>query len=208
MKNYDRIIDYSYFTPYLQMTLKICFIFGCLLLSACSSQNPPNLQSLAKTTPTVADNYSYRLGAGDKLGIKVFNQDAFTGEYTVDGVGNISLPLIGTLNVKNLTLESLTELLKNKLSPDYLLNPRITIQVLNYRPFYILGEVAKPASYPYVSGMTYLTAVAIAGGFTYRAKEDVVFVIRDNDPDKKEIPLAIDRPVLPGDIIRIEERLF
>lgn len=154
------------------------------------------------------DTFSYRVNSGDKLEIKVFNQEDLTGEYTIDGAGNISMPLIGTLMLKNLTLEAAEKLLIAKLSPDFLLNPKISIQVLNYRPFYILGEVKSPNSYPYVSGMTYLTAVAIAGGFTYRAKEDVVYVVRGNDSDKDEIEINIEKTVMPGDIIRVDERLF
>ncbi|MFZ2726917.1 MAG: polysaccharide biosynthesis/export family protein [Methylococcaceae bacterium] len=153
-------------------------------------------------------DYSYRLGSGDKVKITVFHQDDLNGEYTIDGTGNISLPLVGNIAAKNLTLEELNKKLEDALSPDYLLNPKITIQVLNYRPFYIMGEVANPSSYPYVSGMTYLTAIAIAGGFTYRAKEDVVYVIHGNDPAQKEIPTKVDLPVIPGDIIRVDERLF
>jgi polysaccharide export outer membrane protein len=151
---------------------------------------------------------SYRLGSGDKLKITVFNQDDLNGEYLIDGAGNISLPLIGTITAKNSTLSELEQRMKEALSPDYLLNPKVSIQVLNYRPFYILGEVEKPDSYPYVSGMTYLNAVAIAGGYTYRAKENVVYVIHGNDPTQKETETKLDSLVMPGDIIRVDERLF
>jgi polysaccharide export outer membrane protein len=179
---------------------------GISLTSCLPIQQPTTAVILPKTV--MIPNLSYQLGSGDTLSLKIFNQEAFTGEYTVDGAGNISLPLIGTLSVKNLTLEQLTERLRHKLSPDFLINPQITLQIINYRPFYILGEIMKPASYPYVNGMSYLTAVAIAGGFTYRAREESVYVIRANDPDKKEILLSIDQSVQPGDIIRVEERLF
>lgn len=153
-------------------------------------------------------NSSYRVGSGDVLKLVVFNQEDLNGEYTIDGAGNISVPLIGTVAVKNLTLEELDKKIKGVLSPDFLLNPKLSIQVLNYRPFYILGEVEKPASYPYVNGMTYLTAVAIAGGFTYRAKENIVYVIHGNDPSQKEVETRMDEQVMPGDIIRVDERLF
>lgn len=151
---------------------------------------------------------AYHLGNGDKLKIVVFNHDDLTGEYTVDSVGNVSIPLVGNIMAKNLTLPEFENAVKSALSPDYVLNPKLSIQVLNYRPFYILGEVEKPDSYPYVSGMTYLTAVAIAGGFTYRAKEDHVLVIHANDNEQKEKEMKMDMPVMPGDIIRIEERMF
>ncbi len=90
----------------------------------------------------------------------------------------------------------------------YLLNPKVNVQVLNYRPFYILGEVKEPQSYPYVDGMTYLNAVAIAGGYSYRAKEDYVMVIRMKDPQKRELKLNMDEKVMPGDVIHVEERFF
>lgn len=155
------------------------------------------------TTPT-----SYQLGAGDQLKITVFNQEDLSGEYTVTGSGHISLPLVGTIEAKDLSIPQLEQRIVHALKPDYLLNPRVSIEVLNFRPFYILGEVKEPKSYPFVDGMSYLNAVAIAGGFTYRAKKDHVIVIRMNDPNKEELTLEMDDKVMPGDVIRVEERFF
>lgn len=151
---------------------------------------------------------SYRVGAGDKVQISVFNQNDLSGQYTIDGSGRFSMPLIGNVQASGLTVPELEKLLISRLKPDYLVNPRITVEVLNYRPFYILGEVKEPASYPYVDGMTYLNAVAIAGGFTYRAKKDYAFVKRGGSPNEQEIRVKMDDLVLPGDIIRIDERFF
>jgi len=151
---------------------------------------------------------SYRLGAGDSLQIDVFNQTDLSGEYTLDGNGRFDMHLIGQIDARNLTADELEALLISRLKPDYLLNPRISVQVQNFRPFYIIGEVKSPNSYNYVDGMTYLTAVAIAGGFTYRAKKDRVYVVRGDDQEKKEIKLNISEKVQPGDIIRIAERMF
>ncbi|MFI3189968.1 polysaccharide biosynthesis protein [Crenothrix sp. D3] len=178
-------------------------IFGVLCVLFCGVFSAPLWAENTELT-----EIAYHLGSGDKLKITVFNQEDMNGEYTVDGAGNVSLPLIGTIAAKNLTLDEFENKLKGKLSPDYLLNPKIAIQVLNYRPFYILGEVKKPDSYPYVSGMTYLTAVAIAGGYTYRAKENVVYVIHASSPDQKEIETKLEESVQPGDIIHVEERFF
>lgn len=150
----------------------------------------------------------YKLGSGDLLKISVFNQQDLSGEYIINGAGYISLPLIGDVLAKDLSVKQVEDGISNKLKPDYLLNPQISVQVLNYRPFYILGEVKEPKSYPYVDGMTYLNAVAIAGGFTYRAKEDHVLVIRANDDKKHELTLKIDEKVQPGDVIHVEERFF
>lgn len=150
----------------------------------------------------------YQLGAGDKLKITVLNQDGLTGEYVIDGSGNFSMPFLGSIHAAGITIRQLESLLFDKLTPDYLINPRINIQMLNYRPYYILGEVKTPNSYPYVDGMTYLNAVVIAGGFTYRAKQDHVMVIRAKDQNKNEIQLQMDDLVQPGDIIRVKERFF
>ena len=155
-----------------------------------------------------AADASYRLGPGDKLQIDVFNQADLSGEYTLDGNGRFDMHLIGQVDANNLTPDELENLLISKLKPDYLRNPRVSVQVENYRPFYIIGEVNNPNSYNYVDGMTYLTAVAIAGGYTYRAKKNYAYVVRGDDPEKKEIKLDISAKVQPGDIIRIAERLF
>ena len=179
--------------------LFLCSMFFCTTLFAEENNQQHTDSSI---------DQEYQLGSGDLLKITVFNQEDLSGEYTINGGGLISLPLIGTINAKNLTAKQVEQGIVNKLKPDYLLNPRVSVQVLNYRPFYILGEVKEPKSYPYVDGMTYLNAVAIAGGYTYRAKKDHVMVIRMNDPQKRELTLNMDEKVLPGDVIHVEERFF
>jgi protein involved in polysaccharide export with SLBB domain len=158
-------------------------------------------------TSNVADT-SYRLGAGDKLIIDVFNQADLTGEYKLDGNGRFTMHLIGKIEAAGLTPTELENLLVSKLKPDYLVNPRVSVRMENFRPFYIMGEVKSPSSYAYVDGMTYLTAVAIAGGYTYRGKKDHVYVIRGNDPQREELKLDVSEKLQPGDIIRVAERMF
>ena len=165
-------------------------------------------QAQSTQAPDNYENEQYKVGSGDLLKITIFNQEELSGEYLINGAGQIALPLIGDINAKDITVKQVEQGIANKLKPDYLLNPRVNVQVLNYRPFYILGEVKEPQSYPYVDGMTYLNAVAIAGGFTYRAKEDHVMVVRMKDPKKTEIRLNMDERVMPGDVIHIEERFF
>jgi polysaccharide export outer membrane protein len=165
-------------------------------------------QAQSTQAPDNYENEQYKVGSGDLLKITIFNQEELSGEYSINGTGQIALPLIGDINTKDLTVKQVEQGIANKLKPDYLLNPRVNVQVLNYRPFYILGEVKEPQSYPYVDGMTYLNAVAIAGGFTYRAKEDHVMVVRMKDPKKTQIRLNMDERVMPGDVIHIEERFF
>ena len=167
-------------------------------------------QQQAPETPPPAgtSDPGYRLGPGDRIQISVFNQDDLSGEYELDGNGRFSMPLVGTVVATGMSPSQLETVLVDRLKPDYLVNPRVFIQVLNYRPYYIIGEVQSTGAYPYVAGMTYLTAIAIAGGYTYRGKKGDVYVIRGSDPDREEIKLDVDMKVQPGDIIRVAERLF
>jgi len=171
-----------------------------LLLSAGSLGAQP-------ATPSASDS-TYQLDSGDVVRISVFNQADLSGDFSLDGDGRFSMPLIGTVEAEGLTPAELEALLVDRFKPDYLVNPRIFIQVMNYRPYYLMGEVRGTGAYPYKAGMTYLTAIANAGGFTYRAKQEHVFVIRADDPEQKEIKLSVEEKVLPGDIIRVAERLF
>ncbi len=186
----------------------LCLLLVSTLLSAAFSVKAADESNLQNQSTKSYDTDEYKLGSGDQIKITVFNQEQLSGEYTINGGGQIALPLIGDIYAKDLTVKQVEEAIANKLKPDYLLNPKVNVQVLNYRPFYILGEVKEPQSYPYVDGMTYRNAIAIAGGFTYRAKEDHVMVIRMKDPKKQEIKLDMDEKVMPGDIIHVEERFF
>ena len=186
--------------------LHICLLLTALLsgAAAVSAQDAP-----VTPAPAVGSvDSTYKLGPGDKVQINVFNQAELSGEYTLDGDGRFSMQLIGTVDANGLTPLELEALLVGKFKPDYLVNPRIFIQVGNYRPYYLLGEVASKGAFPYQPGLTYLTAIAEAGGYTSRAKQDVVYVIRGDDPTQTEIKLSVEEKVLPGDIIRVAERLF
>jgi polysaccharide export outer membrane protein len=166
-------------------------------------------QETAENTPQpLSADTSYRLGAGDRIKISVFNQEDLTGEYSLDGKARFSMPLIGTVEAGNLTASELESVLVRSFKPDYLVNPRVYVQVLNYRPYYLIGEVNTTGAFPYVAGMTYLKAIAIAGGFSYRAKRGVVYVIRGTDIEQEEVKLDVDEKVRPGDIIRVAERMF
>lgn len=117
------------------------------------------------------------------------------------------MPFIEGIQAEGLTIAELADVIIDKLKPAYLLNPRVSVEVLNFRPYYIIGEINSSGSYPYVESMTFLNAVAIAGGFSYRAKKKYVLVKRE-DSDGKEVKLDINGVVMPGDIIRVKERLF
>jgi protein involved in polysaccharide export with SLBB domain len=156
-----------------------------------------------------SDRADYRLGAGDKVRINVFGEESLSGEFIIPGdPGTISFPLIGDVRASGLTVGELQIELTSKLKPDYLKDPRISIEVLNYRPFYILGEVAHPGEYPYTNGLTVLNAVATANGFTYRANTHLVYIKRAGTTKEVQLPLGETTVVEPGDTIRIGERFF
>ena len=118
------------------------------------------------------------------------------------------MPLIGPVSIGGRDVANAEKLIGEKLADGYLVNPRVSIEVLNYRPFYILGEVKKPGSYPYVNGMTVLNAIALASGFTYRANEKKIVITRKVDGAEKKIDVEDTTLVMPGDIIRVPERFF
>jgi len=120
----------------------------------------------------------------------------------------LALPLIGQVKVVGLTLSEAQGLITQKYGRDYLVNPRVNVEVLNYRPFFILGEVKNPGSYPYVNGISIVNAVALAGGYTPRANRDRIVVKHASDPAAGEQPVREDSPVLPSDVIRVLERFF
>jgi len=153
-----------------------------------------------------AQDPSYRLGSGDQIRVMVFGHPDLSGQFDVGSDGRLALPLIGEVRVEGLTLTELESAIVAKLKPDYLKNPQLSVEVVNYRPFYIIGEVKSPGSYAYVSGMRVVNAVAMAGGFSYRARENQLWITRAGS-GKKE---AADQnsPVLPGDVIEVPERFF
>ena len=183
--------------------IRLCLILALLPVAACST-GPT--QQASSSLPSGA---SYRLGSGDHVRITVYGQPDMTGEYTIDGSGMLSFPLIGQVHAGGLDAADLEKTLIGRLQPDYLKNPSVSVEVLTYRPFYIVGEVRTPGSYPYVSGMTVLNAVALAGGFTYRAREDDFYVMRrGHGGEKNRLTAEADTPVLPGDVITVRERYF
>ncbi len=151
---------------------------------------------------------AYVLGTGDKLHINVFGQHDLDGNYLVDGSGNIQFPLIGQIKAAGKTVPQLQKTLVAALSKGFLVNPSVSIEVTSARPFYILGEVKAPGQYPYVMGMSVITAVALAGGYTFRADESDVYIRRAGAEKEKEYPASEKTKVEPGDIIRVPERFF
>src|SRR5205807_7918376 len=132
------------------------------------------------------------------LRVTVFGEDKLSGEYQVDSAGFLSLPLAGTIKGAGLTKPELEQALTTKLKSEYLRNPKVTVDVVSYRPFYVLGEVSKPGEYQFRSGLNVLSAIAIAGGATYRANNSIVLIQRAGTNEMVEYPQSPTIPVLPG----------
>jgi len=150
----------------------------------------------------------YKLGPGDQLRVTVFEEPDLSGEFQVGTEGEIALPLIGSVLASGKSLRELVVAIETALLDGFLISPKVNIEVLNHRPFYILGEVYEPGSYAYVSGMTVLNAVALGGGFTHRADKKKITIIRGAGRAKTSSTVSPESVVLPGDMVRVEERFF
>jgi len=151
----------------------------------------------------------YRLGAGDEIRVTVFGLDALTNTYLVGDSGNISLPLLPTVAAGGKTVEELQDMIGAAIrEKDLVRNPSVSVQVQKYRPFFILGEVQNPGSYPYVPGMSVMTAVSIAGGYTFRAEKKRAQITRPVDNKVVKGGAVPQTPVLPGDTVYIDEAWF
>lgn len=182
--------------------------FGILLLlalSACSGT--PTVGGPAPTT-AAATLTDYNIAPGDILEVTVFGQSDLSGQFTVDAEGSISMPLINQVAAAGLSTRDLELRLVEKLQPDYLRNPDVSVKLLSYRPIYVLGEVQNSGSFAYQPNMSVLSAIAVAGGYTYRAARKKVFVVRANDSSGKQIKVSEQTVLRPGDTVIVGQRLF
>jgi polysaccharide biosynthesis/export protein len=187
------------------MSTNVKHWLGMLLFLAVAACGGPDVAE----TVTIPEAEPYRLDSGDRLRITVFGQEEMTGEYVVDGSGFISLPLIAQVEARRRTAEELEQEISQRLrSESILINPSVNIQVLTYRPFFILGQVAAPGQYAYVEGMTVLTAVAMAGGFTTRADTSDFTIVRKVGNKVIEGRAQRNTLVKPGDVVSVPERIF
>lgn len=151
---------------------------------------------------------NYKLGPNDHTRIIVFGQPTLTGEYVLDGNGVLSFPLIGNVQASGMTPTELQRTIAAKLDPDYLHNPSVSVEVSTRRPFYVIGEVQKPGSYPFVTDMTVLNAVATAGGNTYRANMARFYVKRLQNGRTVRVAATQETMLQPGDTVEVRERYF
>jgi len=187
------------------------------LLVGCSSSrsSAPSIPAAGTATGAIGPNggpaasvAGYTLGPGDQIRLTIFRHEDLSGEFALDGEGFFALPLVGEILGGGMTARQLENEIEVRLkSGGYLVDPQVSIEVLNYRPFYIIGEVNNPGSYQYVNGMNVINAVALAGGFTYRADQDDIIISRGG-ADGDELEANLTTEVLPGDIVEVTERFF
>ncbi len=178
-------------------------LLGSVFLTGCAPG--ANLKPL----PADPAGNAYHLGTGDQVRVITFGGDQLTGEFRINDSGNIAIPLLGSVHAAGLTTADLGDAIATDLQKkDLLKNPSVSVEVITYRPFFILGEVTKPGEYPYEPGMTVLTAVSIAGGFTYRAVTSYASIVRTVSTESIEGRVSRQSLVKPGDVITIFERRF
>jgi protein involved in polysaccharide export with SLBB domain len=167
-----------------------------------------SIHASAQTPPSASSAATYILGPNDRIRLKVYGEADITGEYEIDNTGNVSIPLAGHIKAAGATTRQLEKSIASALAKGIVRDPRVNVEIAQYRPYYILGEVKKSGEYPYRNGLTVMDAVASAGGFTYRANENKVYLRRAGAGAEEILPLDAPVPVFPGDNIRIPERYF
>jgi polysaccharide export outer membrane protein len=155
-----------------------------------------------------ASDTAYRLGTGDKLRVIVFGEDDLGGEFQIDDGGFVRLPLIGQIRAIGLSPRELEQQIAAALGNGYLVSPRVSVEVTEYRPFYIIGEVNKPGQYAYVNDMAAPNAVAVAGGYTLKASDSWIYVRRDGLKDEVRLPADATTKIYPGDVVRVPQTMF
>lgn len=188
------------------MRIGAMIVFGWVVLVGCSTM--PSDQTDQSPVDERA-NVEYGLGSGDELRVSVFGEPELSGEFIVAGSGQLSLPLLGQTDVTGLSVSQFERRVETLLRDgDILRDPQVSAEVINYRPFYIYGEVGSPGEYAYRDGMTVMNAVATAGGFTYRANQKKVYIVHNEAGEAVRYRLTANTRVLPGDTIEVVQCIF
>ncbi len=181
------------------------------ILGGCAGSSAPMIAVTQSVQSDEGSAYSpvseYRLGTGDKIKLTVYGEADLSGDFEIGGNGSLSLPLVGQVQAGGMTVPEFERFLTQQLQT-YFRRPRVSVQVLNYRPFYIQGEVKNAGEYSYSNGLLVRDAIAKAGGYSYRAATSHVYIRRAADQEEKRYSLDAPVYVMPGDNIRIAERFF
>lgn len=176
---------------------KISFLTLAILWNVCAWAQEGNL-SMSQ----------YQLGSGDRINISVFGQDDLSMEIRLPDVGTINYPFLGELKLVGMTAAEVESLIYEGLLGDYLVNPSVSVSIIEYRPFFIDGEVKRPGGYPYQPGLSVNKAAALAGGYTERANRDKITIVRESDGQQFEFSVSVTDMIQPGDIVTVNQRFF
>jgi len=183
-------------------------LLGLVAVLAAGCGTPVGTRIPIGTSRAAGVPHEYRLGPGDRVALTVFGQADLSTAATVSPTGKLAFPLIGDIPAGGRTLEEVQEATRQVLAGGLLVNPRLSMEIITYRPFYITGEVSRPGSYPFVPGLDIRQAIAIAGGTTRRANSATFAVTRGTGADRVEEVLDLDSPVEPDDTIDVGRRWF
>ena len=173
-----------------------------------AASTPYDAYAAAPPSAPVRHDAGYRLDAGDKLRVVVYGQEGLTNTYTIDASGSITMPLIGQVPARGRSPASLAAEITAKLRNGYIREPSVAVEIDSYRPFFILGEVQAPGQYPYVPNMTVESAIAIAGGFSPRARRDIVTLTHTDSSGVARYEVPLGTAMGPGDTVQVKERWF
>jgi polysaccharide export outer membrane protein len=179
-----------------------------VMLAGCAATPKDVVATGERYTAAPEGVEDYRLSAGDKVRVAVFNEPTLSGEFAVSTDGFLSLPLVGNMQVLGMSADAVQTQVQSKLADGYLRDPKVNVEIISYRPFYVAGEVEGPGQFPYSSGMTAMNAVALAKGFTPRAEKSVIYIRRAGSTQEVAYRLTPDLRVWPGDTIRVTEKYF
>jgi len=186
----------------------IALVLCTTALFACADGNSAGHSSLPPGNRDAGTLKAYRLGVGDKLKLVVYGEQDLSGQLEVSTVGSVHVPLVGDIAARGASLPELRDKIQRRLADGYVKSPKVSIEILSYRPIYVHGEVKNGGEFPFKFGTRLRDAVAMAGGYTYRADLGYALITRDGESSEMRIGTGADAVVMPGDNIRIPERFF
>ncbi len=195
-------------SPDVRALMTIAALVVTVAVGACADKNSAPDVMFTNNPGPVELSRIYRLGVGDKIKLTIFGEADMSGVYDVNATGNVPVPLVGEIPAKGRPIAEFRDTVRRKLSEGYLTNPKVSVEVVNFRPIYIHGEVRSGGEFPYKNGLKLRDAIAVAGGYTYRANEAFVILVREGSAAQVKVALPADIDVLPGDNIRVPERFF
>lgn len=190
------------------MSFRPALLVAGLMLAACSNGSENARPTVPANLESAEISRVYRLGLGDKVKITVFGEPDLSGQFEIGALGNVAIPLVGEIPAKGKSIAEFRQSVVRALQAGYLKDPKVNVEVTNYRAFFVHGEVRSGGELQFKTSLRLRDAVAMAGGYTYRANKNYVILIREGDGREREVSLPSDLIVMPGDNIRIPERFF